>query len=287
MFSVRALEKTEFPPLINEIPDPPEKLHVRGTMLPDDHKYLTVVGSRKYSDYGKQVVNTLIEGLRGYPISIISGLALGIDALAHEAALRVNLHTLSVPGSGIDDSVIYPRRHRGLAKRILESGGGLLSEFEPKFTATPWSFPQRNRIMAGLSHAVLVIEATKRSGSLITSRLATDYNRDVLTVPGSIYAESAKGPHMLLRLGAIPVTSAKDILEALGFDTLKAEEEHDKSGTVDEPSKEVLSLLREPMERDQLIRMLDMEAPEANAFLMELEINGHITSIGSRVMKSS
>ena len=135
-------------PLLLEIPDAPKEVYVRGNLPPYGNMCLAVVGSRNYSNYGKQVVDYLISGLRSYPISIISGLALGIDALAHEAALHAGLHTLAVPGSGLDDSVIYPRKNFGLAQKILENGGGLLSEFEPDFRATQWSFPKRNRIMS-------------------------------------------------------------------------------------------------------------------------------------------
>ena len=193
--------------LLPEIPDAPDGVYVRGNLPPTNNSCLAVVGSRNYSNYGKQVVDYLISGLRGYPISIISGLALGIDALAHEAALNAGLHTLAVPGSGIDDSVIYPRRNFGLAQKILESGGGLLSEFEPTFRATTWSFPQRNRIMVGLSHAVLLIEASEKSGTLITARLTAEYNRDLLVVPGNIFLENSFGVHQFLKLGATPVTT--------------------------------------------------------------------------------
>ncbi|MBX2866739.1 DNA-processing protein DprA [Candidatus Kaiserbacteria bacterium] len=214
-FPIRTIE---CPPYLCEIPDPPEQLYVRGKLPPSDTTYLAVVGSRKYTEYGRRVVETLIQDLRGHNICIVSGLALGIDALAHEAALQNNLHTIAVPGSGLDDSVLYPKTNRRLAERILESGGALLSEFEPTFKATRWSFPRRNRIMAGLSHAVLIIEAEEKSGTLITARMAADYNRDVLVVPGDIFSKNSHGTHQFLKLGATPVTCADDILDALSFD---------------------------------------------------------------------
>ena len=148
---------SEFPALLREIPDPPEQLFIRGTYPSEDYIFLCVVGSRKYTPYGKSACQSLLSGLRGYPIAIVSGLALGIDAIAHEAALTAGLPTVAVPGSGLQDSVLYPRTNFGLAQRILKAGGALLSEFPPEHEARPENFPQRNRIMAGLSHATLVI----------------------------------------------------------------------------------------------------------------------------------
>ncbi len=156
--------------------------------------------------------------MRGYNVTIISGLALGIDGLAHKAALKAGLKTLAVPGSGLDATVLYPRSHLQLAEEIVRNGGALLSEFKPQTQAATWTFPKRNRIMAGLSHAVLVIEAELKSGTLITSKLATEYNRDVLTMPGSIFSSTSEGPHMLIKLGATPVTASEDILRTLGIE---------------------------------------------------------------------
>jgi DNA processing protein len=274
-FSLRKLSPEKFPSLLKEIPDPPEQLYYRGNLPPEDAKVLAVVGSRNYSDYGKQAVEALVGGLRGSNVAIVSGLALGIDGLAHQAALDAGLFTLAVPGSGLDEAVLYPRRHRALAREILSSGGGLLSEFEPAFKATTWSFPQRNRIMAGLAHAVLVVEASLKSGTLITSRLAVDYNRDVLTVPGSIFSKNTAGPHLLLRLGATPVTSSDDILEALGIER-EAPREAPLPAALNFEEARVLELLAEPRDRDRLIRELGADAAAANVLLMKMEIAGLI-----------
>jgi DNA processing protein len=160
-----------------QIPQPPKSLWVEGTLPADHMVLLTVVGSRNHSTYGKQAVDYLIGGLTGYPVGIISGLAIGTDGLAHEAALAAGLYTMSVPGSGIGNGVIYPSRHRALARKIIESGGSLLSEYPPDMGAALWTFPQRNRIMAGLARATLLIEASEKSGTLITARMAVDYNR--------------------------------------------------------------------------------------------------------------
>ena len=215
---IRALSLEEFPPLLHEIPDAPKQLYLRGTLPDPSQKLLAVVGSRKYSAYGRQAVEVLIKGLAGYPIVIVSGLALGIDSLAHEAALATGLKTIAVPGSGLHPDVLYPRAHMRLAERILEAGGAPLSEYAPHFQARPESFPERNRIMAGMSHAVLVIEAATRSGTLITAKLTADYNRDLLVVPGSIFSPTSFGPHLFLSLGATPITTSADILKALGLE---------------------------------------------------------------------
>lgn len=276
-FPISQLAEADFPPLLREIPDAPKQLYVRGNLPPRDTKCLAVVGSRNYTNYGKQVVETLIEGLRGYPIAIVSGLALGIDALAHEAALRARLFTLAVPGSGIDDKVLYPHRNRPLARRILDAGGGILSEFEPTLSAAPWTFPQRNRIMAGLSHATLVIEASEKSGTLITARLTADYNRELLVVPGNIFSENSRGPHQFLKLGATPVTCAEDILIALNIE-IDSETKTTAALPLDieSPIYRVLSLLHEPIDRDTLIRALNLPTHEAAALLMEMELENVI-----------
>ncbi len=269
---------TEFPPLLREIPQPPKSLNYRG-LLPLPHvTLLSVVGSRKYTSYGKQVVDDLIGGLKGYPVGIVSGLALGIDSLAHEAALRNNLYTLSIPGSGLGDEVIYPATHKPLARRILEAGGGLLSEFAPDFRATEWSFPQRNRLVAGISKATLLIEAAEKSGTLITARMATDYNRELLVVPGSIFSKTSAGVHQFLKLGATPVTSARDILEILGI----AEEVAAVTTSLPLLSSEeqkVISLLTEPRHRDELIRLLNMDISQASQLLMMMELSRKISSL--------
>lgn len=274
-----------FPPLLTEITDPPQELYYRGNIKPlydADTKILTVVGSRKCTSYGRDVLDYLVSGLRGHNITIVSGLALGTDGNAHKAALEAGLHTVAVPGSGIDDSVIYPRSHARLAKDILASGGALLSEYEPTMRAALWTFPQRNRIMVGLSHAVLLIEAAERSGTLITARLTTDYNRDLLAVPGSIFAQSSKGVHQFLKLGARPVTTPEDILDALGIashNSLDASRDiddddiHKHDSSFSDNEREVLALLANPMPRDELIARLSFPVTQANILISKLELD--------------
>lgn len=270
--------------LLPQIPDPPRTLRIqgeypRGEMM----KYLAVVGSRKYSDYGKAACEYLIAGLRGYPITIISGLALGMDGIAHRAALSAGLKTVAVPGSGLSDKVLYPSTHHGLRDEILDAGGCMLSEFEDDFRATPYSFPQRNRIMAGLANAVLIIEAELKSGTLITSKYATEYNRDVFTVPHPIFSPTGEGPHMLLRLGATPIAKPEDILDAFGF--IQSGLFADGKPTRDysdcsEDELLVVNLLSQPssssFSRDEIIRSLDKPIHVIQTILSIMEIKGLI-----------
>lgn len=200
-----------------EIPEPPETLWVRGALPDSTFKKLAVVGSRALTPYGQEACESLLAGLKGYPISIISGLALGGDACAHRAALAAGLHTVAIPGSGLNDRVISPQTNLALAKEILASGGALLSEHPPPETARPAYFPSRNRIVVGLSDAVLVIEAGERSGTLITARLASDYNRSLMCVPHRIGDPNSEGSHQFIRLGAELVTSSEHLLETLGL----------------------------------------------------------------------
>lgn len=276
IMEIRNLEKKDFPPLLNEINDPPKSLRIVGE-LPKTEKYLAVVGSRKYSEYGKAICEKLIEGLSGYSITIVSGLALGIDSIAHRSALKAGLKTIAIPGSGLSEKVLYPSSHRNLAKEIVESGGCLLSEFADNIPGYPSNFPERNRIIAGMSHATLVIEAELKSGTLITSKLATEYNRDVYTVPNSIFSKTSEGPHMLLRLGATPITSSEDIVSALGLkvhDDLFSKKNYSNC-SADE--HEVISLLLVPMSRDEIIRRLGKPVYAVQTILATMEIKGLIS----------
>ena len=279
--TIRKLPPSEFPPLLAEIPQPPEQLWLTGNLPPLDIALIAVVGSRKYTTYGKQVVEHLIAGLAGYPVGIISGLALGIDSLAHEAALEHNLYTMAVPGSGLDESVLYPPSHTRLARRIVEMGGGLLSEFKPLMPAARWTFTQRNRIMAGMCRATLLIEAAPASGTLITARMAVDYNRELLVVPGSIFSHTSYGTHQFLKLGATPVTEAADILAVLGIpvrDTIETKHRPPLSPL----ETLVLSHLVNPTDRDSLFRLLPLPTSEAGVLLMQMEMQGYITIEGNQ-----
>jgi len=274
---LKLLSPQEFPPLLREISDPPKQLHLRGEMPSTDHKWLAVVGSRAMTNYGKQAVRHLIEGLRGYPIVIVSGLAYGVDAEAHKAALAAGLTTVAVPGSGLGWTVLYPRANVGLAREILKAGGALISEFKPEQEAADYTFPQRNRIMAGLSHATLVVEAKEKSGSLITAKLVTEYNRELLVVPGSIFSAESKGTHQFLRLGATAATSPEDILVALGI--AKREGPASWAELRDDLSPDelrVFEIIHSPVSRDELISELELPITDANVLLSTMEIKGLI-----------
>ena len=271
------LEKSKFPKSLLEIPQPPENLYIAGSLPEEDYIYLCIVGSRKFTSYGKEACEKIIEGLKGYPIVIVSGLALGIDSIAHKKALSVGLKTLVFPGSGLSLRAMYPKTNALLAEEIVRDGGCLISEFEPDFKATLWSFAKRNRLMAGISKAVLIIEAEEKSGTMITARLATEYNRDVLAVPGSIFSPNSKGTNKLIRLGATPVTSSIDVLDALGFNIEKDTVHQAKLfEDLSEEEQKVIDILREPIPKDELIKKLKLPIHEANTLLSVLEIKGLI-----------
>ncbi len=250
---VRELKRTEWPKQLLEIPQIPPRLWIRGSLPTAGTKILAVVGSRAMTRYGQEACEKLIAGLAGYPVSIVSGLALGIDACAHKAALAAGLHTIAIPGSGLDDSVIGPRTNLGLAKEIVAKGGALVSEHEPHHIAHPYDFPSRNRLMVGLADAVLVIEAGPKSGTLITARLASEYNRDLLCIPHRIGDPHAFGPHLFIRLGAALVTEPLHILEAL---KIPPRETSTRTAPTDleEAELEIWGMLEEPKTRDEILR---------------------------------
>ena len=279
------MNESKIPKLLQEIPDPPKKLYIRGQLPTDENLiYLTIVGSRKYTQYGKSVCEKLITGLSGYPFVVVSGLALGIDAIAHRAALDNNILTIAVPGSGLDESVLYPATNRKLALEILHKGGALISELEPETKAAPWTFPMRNRIMAGMSHAVLVIDAENKSGTRITARLATDYNREVFSVPGSIFSSVSEGCNELIREGATPITSSHDILNY--FHLLDEQSPTQQQIIALEPDEQmVLDLLNEPKSRNTLAGELDLPIIKINILLSSMEIKGLITENLGKIYK--
>lgn len=273
---IRDFPKGEWPELLHEIPDRPTQLRLWGVPPVAGNKYLAVVGSRKYTTYGRDMCRSIILGLRGEPITIISGLALGIDSIAHRSAMDAGLQTIAIPGSGLDRSVLHPRSHVGLAEEIVASGGGLISEMDDTQPAGVWAFPKRNRIMAGMSHAILIVEAERKSGTLITSRLATEYNRDVGAIPGPLTSPTSDGPHMLMRMGAAVIRDESDVLELLG---LHRKDEDRKLLDVAELSSEenvFIKLLESPSPRNYLIRKSKLPTSQANAVLSLLEIKGLI-----------
>ncbi len=274
---MKVLAIDELPPLLREIQDAPKKLYLEGTLPdPENNIYLTVVGSRRATNYGRDACQKIISGLAGYPIVIVSGLAIGIDSLAHKEAMRAHLKTVSIPGSGLNRKIIYPNSNARLADQIIENGGALLSECEPDQKATLFTFPRRNRLMAGIAKAVLVIEAGEKSGTLITARLALDYNRDVLAVPGSIFSSNSLGTNWLIYEGATPVTSSAGLLVALGFDVKPDDNKQKIPPNLTNAEKKVIYFLIEPLPQDDLIKALGMETSQANSLIMSMQMKGLI-----------
>ncbi len=267
----RSMFKTRGLGSLLAIPQPPETLWLRGTLPPKRHKKLAVVGSRALTRYGQAACEHLIDGLKGYPISIVSGLALGTDACAHKAALSAGLHTIAVPGSGLSDAVIAPRTNFPLAHEILRAGGALLSEHPPETTARPQYFPSRNRIMAGVADAVLLIEAGERSGTLITARLAGEYGRELLCVPHRINDPNGAGSHQFIRLGAALVAEPAHILEALGLDTDTVQS---ALPLLSESETMLLSLLHEPLPRSELLKRSKLAPDDTLMALLSLDMKG-------------
>lgn len=284
---IRSLAPEEYPELLREISQPPKQLRYEGTLPIPGNKLLAVVGSRKFSQYGRESCEALIAGLAGEPVTIVSGLALGMDSIAHRAALKNGLQTIAIPGSGLDRRFIAPRSHANLADEIVASGGGLMSEFEDQMIYPgPWIYPSRNRIMAGMCHATLVIEADAKSGTLITSRLATEYNREVGSLPGPIDSSTSDGPHMLIRLGAALVRDHNDLLELLG---LKRKDEAPTLMDVEDLSDEekiFIEILTNPCSRDELINKSRFDTGVASAILSLLEIKGLIKEEMGEVRKT-
>lgn len=197
----------------NEINQIPSQLYFYGNnnlLNKKNTKILCIIGSRKMTNYGKQAVDYLVSGLQNYNIIIISGLALGIDSEAHKAAIRYNIPTITFPGSGLDEEVLYPKTNIDLFENIIKENGAAISEYKPKEKSQMYFFPARNRLMAALSDLILVIEAEEKSGTQITARLALEYNKDVAIVPGSIFSAYSRGTAQLFKDGAYPVTSSED-----------------------------------------------------------------------------
>lgn len=268
----RQLTSREYPAQLRELPDAPSSLFVRGSFRGSETKYLAVVGSRALSSYGKEACEKLIAGLAGYPVSIVSGMALGADACAHKAALRAGLHTVAVLGSGVDDRSIHPRSNYGLAQEILSSGGALISENADGYQPYPSDFPKRNRIVVGLSHAVLIVEAAPQSGTLITARLSHEYNRDLLCIPHRIGDPHGYGGHLFIRLGAALVAEPEHILDAL---QIKPREAGTRAPVSLAGAEALLyELLAKPLPKDELIRASGLPPGDALTALVTLELKG-------------
>jgi len=265
----------DYPELLREIPDPPPALYVRGTLLPEDRKAVALVGTRRTSDYGRRMAERLAGELAGAGITVVSGLAKGIDTVAHHAALRAGGRTLACLGCGID--VAYPYENRALAEAIVKNGA-LISEYAMNTPPDAWHFPSRNRVVSGLSLGVIVLEAPARSGALITAVCAADQNREVFAVPGNVDNPRSAGPHALIKDGAKLVESVEDILEELRLNEVQPSLGLDVEPAPPELSPEEDSLLRllgsDPQPVDDLIIESSLPASQVNATLLMLEMKG-------------
>ncbi len=268
-----------YPALLRVIPDLPPLLYVNGSLPGKDEKLIAVVGTRKPTAYGKEVAIYLTRELCRAGFSIVSGMALGIDGIAHETALLEGAKTYAVLGCGID--VIYPSEHKALSERIAKQGA-ILSEYEPGTQPLPYRFPARNRIIAGMTVGTLVVEAKERSGALITGRLALEYNREVFAVPGPIFSATAKGPHALIKEGAKLVETINDILGEFGFE---AEDMRTRiSANVSEDEKRVLEILEyESKHLDAIVGETGLSAAQVHSAITMLEIKDVIQHLGGNI----
>lgn len=268
-----------YPEKLKEIYDPPSVLYVKGSLLPEDNLSLGVVGTRKITSYGREVTETLVKDLVTSGMTIVSGLARGVDSLAHKVALENNGRTIAVLGSGVN--VIYPPENTGLAAKIAESGA-VISELPPNISPSRGYFPARNRIISGLSFGVLVTEAGEESGSLITAGCALEQNREVFAVPGPIYSKLSKGPSALIKQGAKLVTSAADILDELNIEQ-KQKAEKVRQIIPDSHDEEIIVkvLENEVKHIDQIIRESKLPVDKLTALLTTMELKGQIKNLGT------
>jgi DNA processing protein len=273
-----------------ELHDVPDKLYIAGTLPEvklDEYgratpRILTVIGSRSYTSYGATSVDKLLSSLQGEQVVILSGLALGIDGLSHEAALKNELKTIAIPGSGLDAKVIYPRTHLTLAEHIVHRGGALISEFDPLMQAAQWTFPARNRLMAALSDAVLVIEATEKSGTLITARQALELGRDIGAVPGDIFSHSSYGTNSLIKDGAYMIRNDDDLYDLLH---LQKKEKEIRTDEFSDEELKLLTNLSEPMEKDVLLLQSELTPSQFMMAFTSLELKGCIQETFGEVRK--
>ncbi len=270
-----------YPALLREIDDSPPVLYLRGTLTEADKFALGVVGTRNFSSYGQQATERLAAELARGQVTVVSGLALGIDTLAHTAALEAGGRTIGVLACGLD--IVYPKKNCALARRIVESGqGALISEYSLGVQPDSGNFPARNRIISGVSQGVLVVEAGEKSGALITANDATKQGREVFAVPGSIFSGRSLGTNRLIRDGAHLVMDVKDILDALNLFMLPQQMEVQQALPENAEERTLLALLsHEPIHIDELTLASDLSAPSVSATLMMLELKGLVRTLGS------
>lgn len=273
----------KYPKLLLQITDFPKQLYCRGNLELLNKECLAVVGTRKLTPYGKEAAQNITMGLVQAGFVIVSGLALGIDAVAHQATLDAEGKTIAVLGSGINDTSIYPGANFNLAMDILKNDGLIISEYPKGTEGYKSNFPERNRIISGLSKGVLVVEADQKSGSLITARLAAEQNRDVFAVPGSIFSSRSIGPNGLIKTGAKLVSSAQDILDEYGPNLKLLDDRDNFLSTKNPVEKNIIAILEErgPMFVDDIVRTCEVETSKITAALAVLEVKGKIKNIGN------
>lgn len=271
-----SIQDKNYPKLLKEIKDAPEVLYYRGE-LKNEENCFAIVGTRRCSDYGKQVALEIAGDLAEAGLIIVSGLAPGIDTFCHQAAVERNKRTVAVLGTGLDEKSIYPKSNLVLAEKILETGGCLISEYPPGTPGTQFTFPQRNRIISGLSLGVLVVEAKEKSGALITADYAKKQGRKVFAVPGLIHSLNSKGCHFLIKRGAKLVENANDILKELNL-PLKTRGE--VTGETSEENLILEVLKEEVLDIDKIIEKTKLSASTVASTLAILEIKAKIRNLG-------
>ncbi len=270
----------DYPKSLKEIYDPPVLFYYKGEILPEDRRAIGVVGTRKMTGYGRMVTERFTRELVSFGFTIISGLARGVDTQAHKSALDGKGRTLAVLGGGLNS--IFPPENIGLSELIANGCGTLISEYPPDYPSLAGNFPSRNRIISGLSLAVLVTEAAQDSGSLITARLAVDQGKDVFAVPGPITSDLSKGPAQLIQQGAKLVTCVEDILEELGMEKVKSKKEKEKNyENLSAVEQAILGCLENEQKHvDDVVRELKKSSSEVSAALVKMEIMGFVKNLG-------
>lgn len=281
--SIQALHRDDpnYPMLLKEIPQAPFIIYTRGSISLNAAPLVTIVGSRRHTPYGKRVADRLARDLAAAGICVVSGLALGIDGVAHRGALEAGGTTVAVLGNSLDDASIAPRSHLSLAHSVIHHGA-LVSEYPPVTAANRTTFPARNRIMAGMSLGSVIVEAAEKSGTLITARMTLDFNREVFAVPGSIFSEASLGPNRLIRSGAKVITSVSDILEelSLGQTSLFQAQQTRLVSFSPEEEKIMHALSGEPLHIDKIVKMTTLDTSIVGSTLAFLELKGMVKNIG-------
>jgi len=272
----------EYPKLLKKIKDPPKILYIRGKFLSDDSCF-AVVGTRRASVYGKQTAFEIAGDLSESGLTVVSGMAKGIDTFSHKGVLESNGRTIAVLGTGLDEKSIYPRENLALSREILKKGGALVSEYPPGTPGFRQNFPQRNRIISGLSLGVLVIEAKFGSGALITAKWAREQKRKVFAVPSSIFSLNSKGPHYLIKTGAELVESANDILKKINLSCLNLKFKQEIKGETKEESLVLETLKKEALHIDKIIEKTNLTSAEISANLAIMEIKGKVRNLGGNI----